>query len=196
MLAGRLEAAAAGFTRSLALMEAAYGANHEYLMFPLIGLGQVRSLEGEHEAATRVFRRAVAVGEQTKSVNFPKALAGLAGEVEAADPAEARRLVERAISAVEGEGEGGSMLAGLLVRAGRLAVRTGDVAGARGQLERALSVTTGRKEQVKERGQAALELARLTNETAQACALLAEAKQADETRVEAAALEASRCEGQ
>jgi tetratricopeptide (TPR) repeat protein len=193
VLAGRLEAAAAGFTRSLALMEAAYGAGHEYLMFPLIGLGQVRGLEGDHEAATRLFRRAVALGEQTKSVNFLKALVGLAGEVEAADPTEARRLVERAISAAPGEE--GSMLAELLVRAGRLAVRTGDVAAARERFERVLAVTTGRKEQVKERGQAALELARLTNETAQACALLAEAKAVDETRVEATALLASRCAG-
>lgn len=88
------------------------------------------------------------------------------------------------------------MLVELLVRAGRLAAKTGDVAAARERFERVLSLTTGRKEQVKERGQAALELARLTNETARACALLAEARVVDETRVEATALLASRCAGQ
>ena len=193
-LEGQVEAAGEGFARSLALMEAAYGAEHVYLLHPLLGLGKVKARVGDREAATRLFRRAVQIGEQTRHVMFAEALAGLAEQVEAAEPMEARRLVERAVAVVEADG-GGPLLAGLLVRAGQLAVKTGDAAGGRRWFERGLSATTGHNEQVKERGAAALGLARLTNEPAQACALLAEARAAGDPNGEAAGLQATLCPG-
>ena len=197
-LAGRDEAAAEGYTRALGLMEAAYGTEHLYLLHPLVGLGQVASRRGDVAAATRLFRRAVAIGEQLKTTHamYAEALAELAGQLAGRDPEEARRLIARAVEVGEADG-GGSALAGLLVRAGQLAARTGDDAGARGWFERALSVTTGRKGQVREHGAAALGLARLVaaTEPDRACALLTEAQAelADDRKGEAAGLSATVC---
>ena len=161
---GRLAAASDGYMQALTLMEAAYGPDHLYLLHPLVGLGQVRGAAGVLDEATQHLRRAVAIGERlgTQHPMYAEALEGLAERLVASEPAEARRLWTAAIAVHEAaSGPGSPAIAGPALHIGRLAAAAKEWPAAQAACERALSLTTGAKDQVQLRREAALELARV-----------------------------------
>jgi len=181
VLQDRRDQAASGYRRALALMEATYGLQHLYLLHPLVGLGKVALADKALDAAAVEFRRAVAIGEQIGSTHsmYAEALVGLADCVAAADPAEARTLLTRAVTVYEADGgPKNPAIPAIAVRAGQLAAPV-DPAAARTWFERVLADATGSKEQIETRSQAALELARLhiaAGERKRACELLLDAR--------------------
>jgi eukaryotic-like serine/threonine-protein kinase len=149
---GAYEEAARSYEEALALEEAAYGTEHLYLMQPLVGLGRVHARTGEPARARASFRRVVAIADRHGAIHeyLAQGLEGL-GELDmASEPAEARRLFERAVevyASALGKDSGEQATAAL--RAGELAAQAGDKEAAMRWFERVLALPADGKVEVR-----------------------------------------------